>query len=44
MKEAYMAYKYARDVIKGPWPEAEKHIKRDAAAWSEYTKKVLNNS
>lgn len=41
-KDANLAYRYANEVIKGPWPEAEQIIKRDAAAWSYYTKKVLN--
>ena len=38
MKESQIAYEYARDVIKGRWPEAEPFIKQDRKNWVKYKK------
>ena len=37
-QNAYYAYYYAQDVIKGRWPEGEDAIKQDAAYWDKYKK------
>ena len=36
-----MAYMYARDVIKGRWPEAEPYIMKDAMISFYYAKRVI---
>ena len=36
------AYKYARDIIKGRWKEAEKYIMEDPSWACSYAKKVIN--
>ena len=35
-KDPFYAYLYARDIIKGRWPEAEKTIKKDPDTWKQY--------
>ena len=41
MKDPKSAYEYARDVIRGRWPEAEKVIASDAFSACDYAKNVI---
>jgi len=44
LNSPYYAYKYARDIIKGKWPEAEKIISTEAYTAYNYAICILNNN
>lgn len=40
MTSSFYSFLYARDIIKGRWPEAEPYIKRIDFWWNKYCRKL----
>jgi hypothetical protein len=41
MRDLWVTYEYARDIIKGRWPEAEPYIMKDLSTILEYAMNVI---